>query len=120
MKFGHGTTQCKSQIVKPLDRILEVVPASVDQTVSNRTLATSRQRSSLRVPPQPLEGADLASNEDLKKIASSEIPNPAVSSSNSFDILLKADSSVNQTKKMPSSNDGRHNIDKGSKRNSAD
>ncbi|GMH21412.1 hypothetical protein Nepgr_023254 [Nepenthes gracilis] len=92
-KFGHGIDQCKPKIVRLTDRIFEAIPASVDQTISNRTLATSRQRSSLRAPPQPLEGPDIASNEDLKKIASSEIPNPPVSSSNSFAILLVAFSS---------------------------
>ncbi|GMH19171.1 hypothetical protein Nepgr_021012 [Nepenthes gracilis] len=41
-KFGHGTDQCKPKIYRPADRILEAVPASVDQTIPNRMLATSR------------------------------------------------------------------------------
>ncbi|GMH00943.1 hypothetical protein Nepgr_002782 [Nepenthes gracilis] len=119
-KFGHGTDHCKPQIVRPTDRILEAVPTNVNQIVSNGTWATSRQRSSLRAPPQPLEGPNIVSNEELKKIASSEIPNPPMSSSNSFAILLEVDSSVNQTKKVASGNDGCHNIDIGSTRNTAD
>ncbi|GMH29947.1 hypothetical protein Nepgr_031790 [Nepenthes gracilis] len=50
-KFGHGTDQCKPQIVRPADRILEAAPASVNQTVSNGTLVTSQQRSFLQAPP---------------------------------------------------------------------
>ncbi|GMH19172.1 hypothetical protein Nepgr_021013 [Nepenthes gracilis] len=70
-------------------------------------------------PPQPLEGLDVASNEDMKKIVSSAIPTPPVSSSNSFAILLEVDSVVNTTKKMASGSDGCHNVGLGSKRNTA-
>ncbi|GMH29946.1 hypothetical protein Nepgr_031789 [Nepenthes gracilis] len=57
---------------------------------------------------------------ELKKIASFKIPNPHVSSSNSFAIILEADSGVNQIKNVASDNDGCHNIDIGSMRNTAD
>ncbi|GMH22053.1 hypothetical protein Nepgr_023896 [Nepenthes gracilis] len=119
-KFGHGSVQCKPQIVKPPDGNLEAVPASVDQSISYRTSVTSRQRSSLRAAPQPLEGPDIASKEDLKKLVSSRIPNPPVSAPNSLAILLEADSGVNQTMKMASGNEGCHIIDIGSKRNTAE
>ncbi|GMH00854.1 hypothetical protein Nepgr_002693 [Nepenthes gracilis] len=83
------------------------------------TLATSRQSSSLTALHSLLEGPDIASNKDMKKIGSFLIPTPPVSSSNSFAILLEVDSVINKTKKMASGNDGSHNIDLGSKRNTA-
>ncbi|GMH18544.1 hypothetical protein Nepgr_020385 [Nepenthes gracilis] len=60
------------------------------------------------------------SMEDLKKIASSEISNPPVAYSKSSFTHLAADSGINQTKQMDSRNDGCHDIDIGSKRNTTD
>ncbi|GMH00969.1 hypothetical protein Nepgr_002808 [Nepenthes gracilis] len=60
----------------------------------------------------------LQPKEDLKKIASSEIPNPPVAFSKSSSPRLAADSG-NQTKKMDFGNEGCHDIDIGSKRNTA-
>ncbi|GMH02025.1 hypothetical protein Nepgr_003864 [Nepenthes gracilis] len=91
-----------SQTVKPPNGNLEPVPARVNQSASNKLLATSRQRSSLRAPTQPLEGPDIASMADLKTLDSSRTPYPPVSAPN----LPEADSGVNQTMKMASGNDG--------------
>ncbi|GMH16981.1 hypothetical protein Nepgr_018822 [Nepenthes gracilis] len=90
-KFGYGSVQCKPQIVKPPNG-----------------------------NSKPLEGPDIASKGDLKKLASFGIPNPPVSAPKSLAILLEADSGVNQTMKMASDKEGCHINDIGSKRNTAE